>query len=466
MLKRKLWSSEEDTALQDLIKEQSDTPQWDILASKMAELGFVKTAKQCKDRWVNNLAPCLDKSKWSVEESKQLFELYLQFGNKWKAISKHFKGRTDNAVKNQFFSVVRKALRTMNKFLGISCNTGMINSIRPKILAELLSPKVVNEFRSKLVQKFAFTSYSVLIKEVTDEEKEAVTGCIKFVTSRNELYLTQKQKRKSKIKKACKSITTDRSSQFNRSVMNLEVAPAKEPSVQNNNSLEIKETPHLAQETNKDTIKNKSKEIEPQINELYDLAESLKNSNCGNQKAMKENFIGFLTKLTSLSLEIKNLLEHASGDQETQNLTEYLHLACSLMQLFTTETKEVKEKCILTDSVGDEMEGNVLGSIYNFMPYVEVEAIGNPTKTALMSKNHVNSFSLNQYDLMDSRKHNTISTTEKTSPQANTREPVCFYNAEDNNSYKFTDNYRMDRKISSEAFDELLAEFNESDSYL
>ena len=45
-------------------------------------------------------------------------------GNKWKRISERFEGRGDSAIKNQFFSLVRRGLRIADKLLDGSTGTG------------------------------------------------------------------------------------------------------------------------------------------------------------------------------------------------------------------------------------------------------------------------------------------------------------------------------------------------------
>jgi len=49
------------------------------------------------------------------EEEKIIFEKHSEFGNKWAEISKYLKGRTDNSVKNHFYSTIRKFTRKVNK---------------------------------------------------------------------------------------------------------------------------------------------------------------------------------------------------------------------------------------------------------------------------------------------------------------------------------------------------------------
>lgn len=43
-----------------------------------------------------------------------MFDLHNQLGNKWAIISRKMNGRSDNAIKNRFYSRLRKGLKTMN----------------------------------------------------------------------------------------------------------------------------------------------------------------------------------------------------------------------------------------------------------------------------------------------------------------------------------------------------------------
>lgn len=117
--KRKKWNQEEDEVLQRLLKREEciDQVNWELISSEMEENGFSKTPKQCRERWMHQLNPDLKKDKWSMNDNKHLFNLFQKIGCKWKEIAEHFKGRTDNSIKNQFFSLIRKSLRTARKLL-------------------------------------------------------------------------------------------------------------------------------------------------------------------------------------------------------------------------------------------------------------------------------------------------------------------------------------------------------------
>lgn len=49
----------------------------------------------------------------SAEEEKVIFQAQKDYGNKWADIAKLLKGRTDNVVKNYFYSTLRRQLRKL-----------------------------------------------------------------------------------------------------------------------------------------------------------------------------------------------------------------------------------------------------------------------------------------------------------------------------------------------------------------
>lgn len=90
-------------------------------------------------RWQHHLNPILTKDKWSNEENRLLFDMHKKFGSKWKQIAACFTQRTDNGIKNQFFSIIRKSLRKACKYCSLPINPSTINTIKPKILSQFVN---------------------------------------------------------------------------------------------------------------------------------------------------------------------------------------------------------------------------------------------------------------------------------------------------------------------------------------
>ncbi|OMJ95386.1 hypothetical protein SteCoe_1308 [Stentor coeruleus] len=120
-LKENAWTREvrfikEDNLLYEFVIEKK-IRKWTKIANALSEnLGVQpRSGKQCRERWHNHLDPDITKDVWSKEEKRQIFELQKKFGNRWSKISKYIPGRTDNSVKNCFYSVIRKNVRKYNK---------------------------------------------------------------------------------------------------------------------------------------------------------------------------------------------------------------------------------------------------------------------------------------------------------------------------------------------------------------
>lgn len=55
--------------------------------------------------------PEINKNSWTETEKSFIFHLHKIYSNHWSKISKYLPGRSDNAVKNFFYSTLRKNLR-------------------------------------------------------------------------------------------------------------------------------------------------------------------------------------------------------------------------------------------------------------------------------------------------------------------------------------------------------------------
>lgn len=67
-----------------------------------------RNGKQCRERWVNILDPCVKIGGWSDSDQLKIFELMKENFTSWSKISNRLKGRTENSIKNYFYSTIRR----------------------------------------------------------------------------------------------------------------------------------------------------------------------------------------------------------------------------------------------------------------------------------------------------------------------------------------------------------------------
>ena len=99
---RKLFTPEEDALLRRIMFEQTFTT-WIAVAAQIPG----RSARQCRDRWANYLSPENKNGPWTQDEDRLLTEKFLELGPQWTSIAKFFDGRSENNVKNRWYTHLR-----------------------------------------------------------------------------------------------------------------------------------------------------------------------------------------------------------------------------------------------------------------------------------------------------------------------------------------------------------------------
>jgi hypothetical protein len=120
------------------------------------------------------LDPDVKKGNWREDEDKIIFRLYREFGPKWTEMTKYLPERTENSIKNRFYSTIRKAKVKSSDESSNSAMDSLIpapeTAINLQVVTLLQGMQKLEELLSKTKLQIMFLEQSI---ELEEERKRA-----------------------------------------------------------------------------------------------------------------------------------------------------------------------------------------------------------------------------------------------------------------------------------------------------
>jgi hypothetical protein len=100
-LKQK-FTADEDDVIRSMVADQGPK-RWRSIAEQLGG----RTARQCRERWINYLSPDVSRAPWTPGEEMALRNRVIEHGQQWSRIARFFEGRTDVSIKNHYLKMMR-----------------------------------------------------------------------------------------------------------------------------------------------------------------------------------------------------------------------------------------------------------------------------------------------------------------------------------------------------------------------
>lgn len=91
------WTTEEDNLLLDIVAKNPHMKNWGYAAKYIPG----RSAKQCRERYLNHLDPEIRRDAWTSEEDVFIIQAQRRLGNKWSEIASYLPGRTEAGIKTR-----------------------------------------------------------------------------------------------------------------------------------------------------------------------------------------------------------------------------------------------------------------------------------------------------------------------------------------------------------------------------
>ena len=192
------WTVQEDKLLLEWVNKNGPR-KW----NQCCEFIHGRSGKQCREHWNNCLNPGLVKGEWTTEEDFLIMHFYQKYNGSWKKIVNLFNGRTENSIKNRFFSQLRKIaasnlsteekrftskikLEDLKNYLQVAINNSKENYLKEKLLTDEQLNNFVNKMDLKIKSKIKKkTSNSTQGEENDNNETCFSTNLMSLESSQN-----------------------------------------------------------------------------------------------------------------------------------------------------------------------------------------------------------------------------------------------------------------------------------------
>ncbi|CAD8207488.1 unnamed protein product [Paramecium octaurelia] len=172
------WSENEDKLLLDIIlsfQRMKKGNKWSKIARELNERSlnkFIRTPKQCRERWGNKLDPSINRNEWTDQEDLNFLQLLLQHGRRWAELSIRLSPITNNQKRTEF------SLKHRFKKLISSTNSTESRSINGTKYA--ISSDWNNKEINKLLSKISHLEMKTSQREVENFYYHPLTKQIKL----------------------------------------------------------------------------------------------------------------------------------------------------------------------------------------------------------------------------------------------------------------------------------------------
>ncbi|OHS96182.1 hypothetical protein TRFO_10103 [Tritrichomonas foetus] len=101
--RRRVFSVSEDKTIIKCVTAAKFDNNWEAVAKLLPW----RTPRQCRDRWTYYLSPNNNLAPFTPEEDQIIVQKVNELGTKWAVISKMMPGRSDNSIKNRWYSKLK-----------------------------------------------------------------------------------------------------------------------------------------------------------------------------------------------------------------------------------------------------------------------------------------------------------------------------------------------------------------------